>query len=115
MQPDHELRARFAEMRESDGARVPGLAGLVARTPIAQRATNARRFVVAIAAVTVVIGGGVLARRAAVDAPDESTARWQSPTTSLVPNSGQSVLAPAPLLSSVLDGATTSTLWKKGD
>lgn len=114
MQFDDELRARFGQLRDADGGDAPSVGTLVSRAPVDRRATTARRAAVAIVAMCVVAGGSVLARQRS-HRPAPSVARWQSPTTSLVPTSGQSVLAPAPLLSSVLDGATTSTLWKKGD
>jgi hypothetical protein len=71
-------------------------------------ATAAAASIVAVALL------GTRHPRSAVPA-EQPAATWQSPTTSLVPRTVQGVLAPAPLLSSVLDGATSSTLWLKGD
>jgi len=70
-----------------------------------------------IAAAAAVVVGLVVAQRffATDDAAAQSIISWQSPTSSLVPVSGHIVLSPPPLLSSVLDGATASTLWRKGD
>ena len=112
---DDELRGRFGQLRHGDVVRAPRIADLAARTPRDRRATNARRAAIALAACIVIVGG-VVGRRVLLDrAPAPPAANWQSPTTSLVPTAGRPVLAPAPLLSSILDGATTSTLWKKGD
>jgi hypothetical protein len=117
MQLDHELRARFGELRDADGAGAPDVSGVVARTPIDRRATIARRsgaMLLAVAAV-VLIGVVVARRPRAVDGSSVSITNWKSPTTILIPTTRQSMLAPDPLLSSVLDGATASTLWHKGD
>ncbi len=112
----NELVDRFGELRDADARRAPSLRGVVHRAPVDRRATGARRTGVAAIAVCVLLGGGIVARRIGVHrTPTPSAARWRSPTTSLVPTTGQSVLAPPPLLSSVLDGATTSILWRKGD
>jgi hypothetical protein len=68
------------------------------------------------AAAAVVVGLLATQRfRATSDAAAQSITTWQSPTSSLVPASGRAVLSPSPLLSSVLDGATSSTIWRKGD
>jgi hypothetical protein len=68
------------------------------------------------AAAAVVVGLVATERlRATNDAAAQSVTTWRSPTSSLVPASGRAVLSPAPLLSSVLDGATSSALWRKGD
>lgn len=114
---DHELRARFGELRDADGAHTPDIKGLVTRTPIDRRATIARRSgAMVLAAAAVFLISVVVARRPhAVDGSSVSITSWKSPTTSLIPTAGLSVLAPDPLLSSVLDGATASTLWHKGD
>lgn len=113
---DDELLDRFARLRDGDVERAPNWRSLVARGPIDRRPTPVRRAGAAVIAAGVLIGGGVVARRALTErGPVLSMSGWQSPTASLVPTTEQSVLAPAPLLSSVLDGATTSTLWKKGD
>lgn len=117
MQLDRELRARFGELRDADSAGAPDVSGVVARTAIDRRATIARRSgAMLLAAAAVVLIGVVVARQPrAVDGSGASITSWKSPTTSLIPTTGQSVLAPDPLLSSVLDGATSSTLWQKGD
>ncbi len=117
MQFDHELRARFGELRDADGAGTPDIKELVGRTPINRRAMTARRSgTILLAAAAVLVIGVVVTRQPhAVDGSSASITNWKSPTTSLIPTTGQSVLAPDPLLSSVLDGATSSTLWQKGD
>jgi hypothetical protein len=116
MQLDNDLSARFGALRDADVAGAPGIGDIVARKPIDHRMTTGRRTTLAIAALCVLIAGVFVTRRVRADrSTSPSVARWQSPTTSLVPTAGQSVLGPAPLLSSVLDGATQSTIWKKGD
>ena len=114
-----DLRARFGELRSAESAAAPDLSSVLRRVrreplrasrhaaPVALVAAAA-----AIAALTLVV---VRQRRFETPAKRPSIATWRSPTLSLVPATSQSVLAPPPLLSSVLDGATTSTLWRKGD
>ncbi len=118
MRADDELRARFRELRRADGARAPEFPAVVDRaedertTPVPYRSP-----VVWLAAAAAVVVGLVATQRlrATSDAAAQSITTWQSPTSSLVPASGRAVLSPSPLLSSVLDGATSSALWRKGD
>lgn len=115
MQLDNELRARFGALRNADGARAPGVGEIVARKAVDHRITTGRKTALTVTALCALTAGVFVTqhiRASGAHAPQ--AAPWRSPTTSLVPT-GQSVLAPAPLLSSVLDGATQSTLWKKGD
>jgi len=118
MRADDELRARFRELRRADGARAPEFPAVIDRaedgrtTPVPYRSP-----VVWLAAAAAVVVGLVATQRfrATSDAAAQSITTWQSPTSSLVPASGRAVLSPPPLLSSVLDGATSSALWRKGD
>jgi len=118
MRADEELRARFRELRRADGAGTPEFAAVVDRAG-AERAKAAvhRSPVVWFAAAAAVVVGLVATQRfrATSEAAAQPITNWQSPTRSLVPASGRAVLSPSPLLSSVLDGATSSALWRKGD
>ena len=118
MRPDDELRERFRDLRRVDGARAPQFLEVVDRTGTGRaKATPYRMPVVWLAAAAAVVAGLVATQRfrATNDAAAQSITTWQSPTSSLVPASGRAVLSPSPLLSSVLDGATSSALWRKGD
>jgi hypothetical protein len=118
MRADDELRARFRELRRADGARAPEFPAVVDRAGDERTtAVPYRSAVVWLAAAAAVVVGLVVTQRfrATSDAAARSITTWQSPTGSLVPASGRAVLSPSPLLSSVLDGATSSALWRKGD
>ena len=118
MHADDELRARFRELRGVDGARAPEFSAGVDRAGAGRaKAVPYRLPVVWLAAAAAVVVGLVATQRfrATNDAAAQSITTWQSPTSSLVPASGRAVLSPSPLLSSVLDGATSSALWRKGD
>lgn len=115
---DEELRARFGELRAAESSAAPGVSAVLHRTRGAARPALRRTSVfllagaaASVAAITFVV------RQARIQASARQAAvtTWRSPTTSLMPGNPQTVLAPPPLLSSVLDGATTSTLWRKGD
>jgi hypothetical protein len=115
---DDELRARFGELRAAESAASPGLSTVLHRARRESRPSPRRRtamLLVGAAASIVAIALVVRQVRLQVAAKQASVAVWHSPTTSLMPANPQSVLAPPPLLSSVLDGATSSTLWRKGD
>ena len=117
MRTDDDLRIRFGALRRTDGADAPEF------PPVAQLRSSARAQTavhrskgVWLAAAALVVALVATQRFLATnDAPAQMVTGFQSPTTSLVPAGGQAVLAPPPLLSSVLDGATTSALWRKGD
>ena len=118
MHGDDQLRERFGDLRHVDDARAPEFLAVVHRTGSARAKVTAYRLpVVWLAAAAAVVVGLVATQRfrATSDAPAQSITTWQSPTSSLVPASGRAVLSPSPLLSSVLDGATSSALWRKGD
>jgi hypothetical protein len=118
MHADDDLRARFRALRRNDDARAPEFPPVVhlGSSVRAERARHRSNGVWLAAAAALVVG--LVATRqflATNDATAQSITTWQSPTNSLVPASGRAVLSPPPLLSSVLDGATTSALWRKGD
>ena len=114
---DDELRARFGQLRAAESAAAPALSAVLHRARREPRRSPHRRTAVLIGAAASVVAITVLVRQARLHASarQPSVAVWRSPTTSLMPANPQSVLAPPPLLSSVLDGATSSTLWRKGD
>jgi hypothetical protein len=117
MLADDELRERFRDLRHVDDARTPEFP--VVDRARARRATAPlhRSPVVWLAAAAAVVVGLIATQRlrATNEAAAQSITTWQSPTSSLVPASGRAVFSPSPLLSSVLDGATSSALWRKGD
>jgi hypothetical protein len=116
MRGDDELRARFGDLRHLDDASAPEFSAVVDRA--GRRKARAYRMpVVWLAAAAAVVVGLVATQRfrATNEAAAQSITTWQSPTSSLVPASGRAVLSPSPLLSSILDGATSSALWRKGD
>jgi len=117
MHADDELRTRFRELRRVDTAGAPGFPTVVDQAEARRaRATPYRLPLVWLTAAAAVVVGLFATRfRATSDAAPPSITTWQSPTSSLVPASGRAVLSPPPLLSCVLDGATSSTIWRKGD
>ena len=118
MRADDELRDRFGVLRRADGVRAPEFPPVAQlRSSTLAEAAVHRSSTVWLAAAAALVVGLVATQRflATRDATAQSLTSWQSPTNSLVPASGRAVLSPPPLLSSVLDGATTSALWRKGD
>jgi hypothetical protein len=118
MRGDDDLRARIRDLRRVDRARAPEFPVVVDRARAGRaKASPHRSPVVWLAAAAAVVVGLVATQRlrATNDAAGQPVTTWQSPTRSLVPASGRAVLSPSPLLSSVLDGATSSALWRKGD
>ncbi len=113
-----DLRARFESLREMEQASAPDFQDVVEVKSAARIPTrrSAGAWVGLAAAAGVVVAAAMILQgpSRATSSTDRVTS-WQSPTTSLVPTNGQTVLAPPPLLSSVLDDATASTLWRKGD
>jgi negative regulator of sigma E activity len=116
---EFEVRARFESLRDLERRSVPDFQDVAAEARAAGRFPARQPAAVSVglaAAACVVLVATVLVQRSSrASGAAESVTSWRSPTTSLVPTSGQAVLAPPPLLSSVLDGATASTLWRKGD
>jgi hypothetical protein len=118
MRGDDELRDRFHDLRRVDGAAAPDFPAVVDRSGVGRaKAPLHRSPVMWLAAAAAVVVGLVATQRfrTTTGAAAQSITAWQSPTSSLVPASGRAVLSPSPLLSSVLDGATSSALWRKGD
>lgn len=118
MHADDDLRARFHALRRNDGARAPEFPPVVhLKSSVRAEPAVHRSNRLWLAAAAILVVGLIATRRflATNDATAQSITTWQSPTNSLVPANGRAVLSPPPLLSSVLDGATTSALWRKGD
>ncbi len=118
MHADDEFRARFRDLRRMDAAGAPEFPTVVDQAEAGRAKATPYRWplVWLTAAAAVVVGLFATQRfRATSDAAAQSITTWQSPTNSLVPANGRAVLSPSPLLSSVLDGATSSTIWRKGD
>lgn len=120
---DDQIRSGFADQRAHDRMGVPPFDDVIMRPETATSATRRRKaralwlagtITVSMAAAAVAFGFIRQPGRRAVPRQPAVVA-WRSPTASLIPASTQPVLAPAPLLSSVLDGATASTFWHKGD
>ena len=115
---DDDLRARFGELRATDAATAPGLSAvlhLVRNQPRRLRPRAAGLFLIGAAASIAALTFGVRQLGVQTRAKQPVVTVWRSPTSSLMPANPQTVLAPPPLLSSVLDGATSSTIWRKGD
>jgi hypothetical protein len=115
---EDELRARFGELRAAEAAAAPGLLAVMhgARRE-SRRSPRRRTAMLLVGAAASIVAVTLVIRQVRLEAAAKlaSVAAWRSPTTSLMPTTPHSVLAPPPLLSSVLDGATSSTLWRKGD
>jgi len=117
MRADEELRAQFGELRRADEAGAPAFSVVDRRRAVRSSVAIHRQPGTWLAAAAAAIVAVVATQRfrAAHESSASPVANWQSPTGSLVPTGGRTVLAPPPLLSSVLDGATSSVLWHKGD
>ena len=111
MMRDEELRARFHELRDEDRASVPEFRAMVAgaevRPPAPRRAGGLPAIWLAVAAGVVLAVGLVLGHSgspAAEVVTVPTISLWTSPTASLLGTPQHELLAPEPLLSSILDG-----------
>ena len=122
---DDELRASFPQLREDDVTRAPASISLLehaesfAPRPI-RRPPSRRRFRLLAAAAGIVLVLGVtreIIRRAhaARDATVLSITTWRSPTQGLLRTSDRELLAPSPLLSSVLGATARAPILRKGE
>ena len=120
---DDQLHARFSSLRDEDGRSVPGFRPVLnrARTRTDMR-TGGRSFRWAAAAASIVLAAALLIAKPWHDRSGQEHATtktdivaWQSPTAGLLRTPTQSLLAPAPLLSSVFDGVVNSQLQLKAD
>ena len=114
---DRNLRQEFDALRESDRQSAPEFGTIWSRAKPAEEfggsdTTPAIHWIPV--AASVVIGGLLLfgAMRQKALSPKEPTVTpgltaWQSPTDVLLRTSGQTILAPASIFSSVLDGAAS--------
>jgi hypothetical protein len=122
---DDDLRACFHRLRDEDVARSPEFRMLVdaAQSTVSRAAgpfSSRRpiRLLAAAAGIVLALGvGREITRRArAVRAgvvPSITT--WRSPTQGLLRTSDRELLAPSPLLSSVLGAAARIPLQRKGE
>ena len=120
---DEDLRARFAELRDDDRAHAPEFGPLWKRAELrAQTTARKRTLRVAwiVAAAGIVVTVSVLVQQSR-DVQTEGSisgatiSSWKSPTAGLLRTSGIELLAPPPILTSILDGATGATVHPKGD
>ena len=119
---DDELRARFAALRAHDAAQAPELDAMRRRgeSRATIRAGFPPRMSYAAAAAAIIVMAATMTFWWTREHRSTSTmtppiAAWESPTSSLLPRADHALLAPPPLLSSVLDGVGTSALQRKGD
>jgi len=128
---DDELRASFLELRDADAARAPEFRSLAHRSPMAPPPTISgfawrRRLPLIMAAATALLVLGI-AREIGRRGREERVAAvltsgvtppivaWQSPTQGLLNISGRELLAPSPVLSSVLGARPYVPIQRKGD
>ena len=120
---DEDLRARFAELRDDDRAHAPEFGPLWKRAELRAQTTSRKRtlrvaWIVAAAGIVVTVSVLVQQSR---DVQTEGSisgatiSSWKSPTAGLLRTSGIELLAPPPILTSILDGATGATVHPKGD
>jgi hypothetical protein len=120
---DEDLRSRFAELRDDDRAHAPEFGPLWKRAELRAQTTSRKRTLhVAwiLAAAGIVVTVSVLVQQSR-DVPTEGSisgatiSSWRSPTAGLLRTPGSELLAPPPILTSILDGATGATVRSKGD
>ena len=129
---DQELRARFQRLRDEDRADAPAFRAMVARAELHARAPRRAGFLSPLwmaAAATILLAVGVaLGRQRRGEAAREQTdswifdvagmptvGTWTPPTASLLRTSDRALRAPAPILSSILDGVTGTPARPSGD
>ena len=109
---DDELRARFLDLRESDARALRDF-----RVAVPARTLRPLWLAGLAAAVLIVVTGLVIRRssdRERMQWSAGSITTWRSPTASLLTASSHELLAPAPILSSTLDGVVRSTVRRTG-
>jgi hypothetical protein len=112
---DDELRACFHKLRDHDAADLPDFSA-VTRPRAHRPATPALVWLAAAACVILVAASAIRwtrDRSGRIEPLGITT--WRSPTASLLDVSGRELLAPPPILSSVLDGVTRRAIVPKGD
>jgi hypothetical protein len=119
---DDELVERFSSLRNNDAHSEPEFGALLDRSRSHQQVRSrgvapAARWVTA--AATIVIAAALLFGRRRESGNRATTAApmgdWQSPTVGLLETHVQGLIAPPPLLSSVLDGVVHPTLPQTTD
>jgi hypothetical protein len=116
---DEEMRARFDSLRRVDEQRAPAFRAILDRPVRAASAGTPFRarwrlaVALSLAAGVVLVAGLVrVSRRRDFVAQPLST--WTSPTASLLRTQGAASFATSPLLPSVLDNLTVTTLQRRG-
>jgi hypothetical protein len=118
---DDELRAGFDALRVDDRAGAPAFAMLAPPREDGLHPPVRVALWAAAAAIVLVGGGALIMRPGPVQAPlaapntHVSITTWKSPTRGLLVTSGTELLAPKPLLSSVLGDMTLPPTPRKGD
>jgi hypothetical protein len=127
-----EVRALFEELHAHDRDHRPEFRAMWGRAESRARAaarTRTRASLWSVAAACVVLAAIFALRetrdrdsvRLVADStlhgvrPALTITRWRSPTAGLLRASGRELLAPPPILSSVLDGVTSTSPQRKGD
>lgn len=124
---DDELRLSIKALREHDAAQTPAFETTWQRAVSASRPSRLKRVSLMIGAglaATYVlvafglrIGAPAIASRSTVPARDTTRLTihtWRSPTASLLRTPSSALLAPQPILSSVLDDAARLSIQQKG-
>ena len=123
---EEELRACFDELRAYDVAHAPAFGESWGRAGTAARSASRRRakslfWIAAAACLLFAVGiavrwsfDGRTSRSRPSTAATPSIHSWTSPTASLLRVPGRELLAPQPILSSVLDGAAGTPVQTKG-
>jgi hypothetical protein len=119
---DDELRASFHQLREEDVRRAPAFppflehAESVARPPIRRSAaTRTFRLLALAAGIVLVLGVTREVSRRVRAAAVPSITTWRSPTQGLLRTSDRDLLAPPPLLTSVLGATARAPIQRKGE
>jgi hypothetical protein len=122
---DDELQSAFEQLRDDDRARTPAPEFRAVWTYAESRARAIRRprtmtplWIAAAAGVVLALGLAFRGSRqpdATLDTGGATLSTWTSPTASLLNISGRALLAPPPILSSILDGAAPAPVPRKGD
>jgi hypothetical protein len=130
---DDELRAMYEQLRAGDDTQLPApsfralwaRAESSAKSPPRSRVPVLRAALWIAAAACLVVTASVAFRQTrtttntavspAVRTGATSLSDWTSPTAGLLRTSDTELLAPAPILASILDGVTRVRLQPKGD
>ena len=126
---DDEVRAMYEQLRASDDAQLPAppfrelwaRADTTARSVPRSHALISRTGAWIAGAACLVVAASIVFRQtrtttsAAAVTTATSLSEWTSPTAELLRTSNDGLVAPAPILSSILDGVTRVRVLPKGD